>query len=144
MINLKCPYCGFTWEPRVKNPRSCPNCKRRPKEGYMFEEVNEEIQQEWMYKKPEPALQATADVRIFQCPMCVKLHQDVEAPILVEDKHYCLLHGMMMLVKSEEGYGYRGADPLGMKGELREKIRNMITNALAGIETEILPELDRI
>ena len=26
---LKCPKCGYEWEPRVENPKSCPECKQR-------------------------------------------------------------------------------------------------------------------
>lgn len=25
---MKCRYCKFIWEPRVKVPRACPSCKR--------------------------------------------------------------------------------------------------------------------
>ena len=25
---VKCPYCGYTWIPRVKKPISCTRCKR--------------------------------------------------------------------------------------------------------------------
>lgn len=28
MEKLLCLRCGFTWEPRIKNPKSCPSCKR--------------------------------------------------------------------------------------------------------------------
>lgn len=24
-----CPKCGYEWEPRVKNPKECPECKKR-------------------------------------------------------------------------------------------------------------------
>ena len=24
----KCCFCGFVWQPRVVNPRACPNCRR--------------------------------------------------------------------------------------------------------------------
>jgi rubrerythrin len=24
-----CPKCGYTWIPRVKNPKECPRCKKR-------------------------------------------------------------------------------------------------------------------
>ena len=24
----KCPYCGYTWIPRVERPKECPLCKR--------------------------------------------------------------------------------------------------------------------
>jgi len=23
-----CPKCGYEWEPRKANPKSCPNCKQ--------------------------------------------------------------------------------------------------------------------
>jgi len=23
-----CPYCGYEWTPRIKNPKECPRCKR--------------------------------------------------------------------------------------------------------------------
>ncbi|MFP3293615.1 MAG: hypothetical protein RXP77_04890 [Nitrososphaeria archaeon] len=23
---LKCPRCGYEWEPRVANPKKCPRC----------------------------------------------------------------------------------------------------------------------
>lgn len=26
---LRCPKCGYVWEPRVKQPKSCPECKQR-------------------------------------------------------------------------------------------------------------------
>jgi len=25
---VKCPRCGYTWTPRVPNPKECPRCKR--------------------------------------------------------------------------------------------------------------------
>lgn len=25
---MKCPHCGYTWEPRVAKPKQCPVCKR--------------------------------------------------------------------------------------------------------------------
>ena len=25
---VECPYCGYTWEPRVAKPKQCPVCKR--------------------------------------------------------------------------------------------------------------------
>ena len=28
MKMIKCPYCGYEWKPKVKNPKSCPRCKR--------------------------------------------------------------------------------------------------------------------
>ncbi len=24
---MKCKKCGFTWNPRIENPRACPDCK---------------------------------------------------------------------------------------------------------------------
>ncbi|HHT9145528.1 MAG TPA: RCKP-type rubredoxin-like domain-containing protein [Candidatus Wunengus sp. YC61] len=29
MEKIKCPKCGYEWEPRVKNPKECPECKKR-------------------------------------------------------------------------------------------------------------------
>ena len=26
---MKCKYCKYEWEPRKKNPISCPRCKKR-------------------------------------------------------------------------------------------------------------------
>jgi len=26
---MKCKFCKYEWEPRVKNPKACPKCKRR-------------------------------------------------------------------------------------------------------------------
>jgi len=28
---LRCEGCGYSWIPRVTEPRECPNCKRRLK-----------------------------------------------------------------------------------------------------------------
>jgi len=28
MNNNKCNFCGYEWEGRVNNPKSCPLCKR--------------------------------------------------------------------------------------------------------------------
>jgi predicted Zn-ribbon and HTH transcriptional regulator len=28
---MKCDYCDYEWEKRVKNPKECPECKRRLK-----------------------------------------------------------------------------------------------------------------
>jgi len=25
---MRCPYCGYEWEPRVRRPKECPLCKR--------------------------------------------------------------------------------------------------------------------
>jgi len=25
---MKCESCGYEWEPRVKDPKACPRCKR--------------------------------------------------------------------------------------------------------------------
>ena len=27
-MSVECPNCGYTWDPVVKNPKSCPVCKR--------------------------------------------------------------------------------------------------------------------
>jgi predicted Zn-ribbon and HTH transcriptional regulator len=37
MKKIKCKYCGYEWESRVKNPKSCPLCKR-----YLIEKPGEE------------------------------------------------------------------------------------------------------
>lgn len=26
---MKCKYCNYEWEPRKKQPKACPRCKRR-------------------------------------------------------------------------------------------------------------------
>lgn len=26
---LRCSFCGYTWHPRVKEPKECPKCKNR-------------------------------------------------------------------------------------------------------------------
>jgi len=26
---VKCQYCGYEWKAKIKNPISCPRCKRR-------------------------------------------------------------------------------------------------------------------
>jgi predicted Zn-ribbon and HTH transcriptional regulator len=28
-IELSCEKCGYTWRPRVQDPKECPNCKTR-------------------------------------------------------------------------------------------------------------------
>ena len=28
-IKAKCTRCGYTWKPRVKSPKACPECKYR-------------------------------------------------------------------------------------------------------------------
>jgi predicted Zn-ribbon and HTH transcriptional regulator len=33
VIEIKCPKCGYSWVPRVRNVKECPKCKRYlPKE----------------------------------------------------------------------------------------------------------------
>jgi predicted Zn-ribbon and HTH transcriptional regulator len=29
VTEVKCWKCGYTWQPRVKAPKSCPECKTR-------------------------------------------------------------------------------------------------------------------
>lgn len=29
MEKFKCKRCNYEWEPRVDNPKACPECKRR-------------------------------------------------------------------------------------------------------------------
>jgi ssDNA-binding Zn-finger/Zn-ribbon topoisomerase 1 len=36
-----CPYCEYEWEPRKKNPKQCPVCKRYLVPVKVFEVVNE-------------------------------------------------------------------------------------------------------
>jgi len=26
---MQCPKCGYEWEPRINNPKCCPDCKTR-------------------------------------------------------------------------------------------------------------------
>jgi hypothetical protein len=28
-MNMKCPKCGYEWEPKIPNPKECPRCKGR-------------------------------------------------------------------------------------------------------------------
>jgi len=36
-----CPYCNYEWEPRKKNPKQCPRCKRYLVPVKVFEVVGE-------------------------------------------------------------------------------------------------------
>jgi len=36
-IKMKCPYCGYEWESRTRNPKACPLCKR-----YIIEKPGEQ------------------------------------------------------------------------------------------------------
>jgi rubrerythrin len=31
MKQLTCPFCSYSWTPRVENPKACPDCKVRLK-----------------------------------------------------------------------------------------------------------------
>jgi len=26
---MKCKFCGYEWDARIKTPKACPRCKRR-------------------------------------------------------------------------------------------------------------------
>ena len=28
VVDMRCPYCGYEWKPRVKYPKKCPMCQR--------------------------------------------------------------------------------------------------------------------
>ena len=131
MSALKCPYCQHIWQPRVKNPKACPHCKRHFKEGYRTETVDIEVKQDWIDRPIEIRIEPTDNIVL--CNSCSNrgyAHEGVF--IWIDKKRYCTTHIIENI--THQIMEYRDADPLGEKAAMREEIKAILVEALSRCE----------
>jgi len=85
---IKCPYCGYEWEPRIPNPKTCPCCKRvitLPKE---YQEKQQERKQILVQQ-----IDYTKETGFVKCYICHQKVGMIYMELLGEEpKHYCVQH----------------------------------------------------
>jgi len=132
MPSLKCCYCGHIWKARVRQPRACPQCKRRFKEGFLPEIIDTETGPEWIRKPISITMRPTED--IILCNLCTDRGQSHEGVFIwsIDDQRYCMTHIVENII--HQSMEYRDADPLGDKVAMREEIKAILVEALARCE----------
>lgn len=94
---MKCPYCGYVWKPKVKNPRSCPRCKRYFFEGHMPERVAEEPVQERLEVPKVKSVTPLPSDSYLECEYCTK-----RAIVHILGKNVCEDH-IVTVIKEKLG-----------------------------------------
>lgn len=139
--NLKCPFCGYIWTPRVKSPRACPRCKRQWTEERRPEFVEVEVSQEWLMTPPEPGVSDLERPYYNQCGVCRdRLGYDIEGPYIWQGGNYCLRHCLEAITLYDEKHRYNRPDPVGHYSDERNGIRRAILDSLEQMDTQREPE----
>jgi hypothetical protein len=85
---MKCPHCGYEWEPRIPNPKTCPCCKRVIALPKAYQEKQQERKQILAQQ-----VDYTKETGYTLCYVCHKQVGMIRIDIPGEPpRHYCIQH----------------------------------------------------
>lgn len=137
MEALRCPFCGYIWEPKVMQPRCCPRCKRHWVKDKEPVAVQVESLQEYKELTPSVGVYELEGTNYVMCKICADLGDDTEGPYEFHGIPHCLKHLFIMILEFDKTLAYKKADPVGMFKGHRETVNATISGVL-----ETLPELE--